>query len=29
LPVWGIVGPAALNSAVLVAVSGVIATIVG
>src|SRR5260370_33103533 len=29
LPVWCIVGPAALNSAVLVAVSGVIATIVG
>jgi peptide/nickel transport system permease protein len=29
LPVWGIVGPAALNSAVLVAVSGVIATLVG
>jgi peptide/nickel transport system permease protein len=29
MPVWGIVGPAALNSAVLVAVSGVIATLVG
>ena len=29
LPVWGIVGPAALNSAVLVAVSGIIASIVG
>ena len=29
MPVWGIVGPAALNSAVLVAVSGVIASVVG
>jgi peptide/nickel transport system permease protein len=29
LPVWSIVGPAALNSAVLVAVSGVIASIAG
>jgi peptide/nickel transport system permease protein len=29
MPVWGIVGPAALNSAVLVAVSGVIASIAG
>jgi peptide/nickel transport system permease protein len=29
LPVWGIVGPAALNSAVLVAVSGIIASIIG
>src|SRR5262249_55489085 len=28
-PAWGLAGPAALNSAVLVAVSGVIATIVG
>lgn len=29
LPVWSIVGPAAVNSAVLVAVSGVIATLIG
>lgn len=29
MPVWSVVGPAALNSAVLVAVSGVIGTLVG